>query len=67
VDKLEKRLHFSNSVGGVSVDWAVGALLLEVRANDENDCAASFRQKGGMSRLQVKTQWDDGPDPYDLL
>ena len=32
VDQTEKRVHFSNSVGGVSVDWAVGALLLEVCA-----------------------------------
>jgi hypothetical protein len=31
-NRLAASVGFSNSVGGVSVDWAVGALLLEVCA-----------------------------------
>ena len=30
IDLTNDQLHFSNSIGGVSVDWALGALLLEV-------------------------------------
>jgi apyrase len=41
VDKNEKKVHFSNSVGGVSVDWAVGALLLEVCAALSQRCVPS--------------------------
>jgi len=43
IELSNERIHFSNSIGGVSVDWALGALLLEVSISGFRWCACIIK------------------------